>query len=331
MMMHAPASRLKECIQKFLEHMRFVKNASPETLRKYETDLDQLAIFLTPPGVRTPEPHEIDHHLLREFAGHLYDRKLQRTSIARKLAAMRSFFRFCVQQKIVQKNVAAMISTPKLPKRIPNVPSAEEMGRILDGVTGGGQRLLSKSAANARPSSPMEFIGKFQLKRDRAIMELLYASGLRVSELTGLNLTDFDHAAQTIRVMGKGRRERIVPYGSKAVEALEAYWPLRESMKARKPDKSHPETVFISRFGTRLDVRTIRSIIEKYVKILGSQFHMHPHTFRHAFATHLLADGADLRAIQELLGHKSLSTTQRYTQATIEQLMGVYDKAHPHS
>src|ERR1700683_1468913 len=326
--MEAPTSIFRETVRKYLDHRRVVRTASPKTLRKYNTDLDQFATFISPPGVATPLPREIDHRLVREFVRHLHDRKLELTSIARKLAARRSFFKFCVNQKSVPRNVAAMIATPKLPRKIPNVPSAEEMSRILDGVTREGVRLLGKKRT---PSPKTEELEKFQIRRDRAILELLYASGLRVSELTGLNLADFDFAAQTVRVMGKGRRERIVPYGSKAREALEAYWPLRQGVKTRHPDRSHPEAVFIAREGTRLDVRTIRGVVTRYVRILGTRYNLHPHTFRHAFATHLLADGADLRAIQELLGHKSLSTTQRYTQATIEQLAGVYDKAHPHS
>jgi integrase/recombinase XerC len=317
---------LKNSIQKFLDHLRFVRNASAETLRKYGTDLEQFVEFLSPPGMKTPEPAEIDHLMIREFVAHLHDRKLEKSSIARKLAAVRSFFRFCTAQKIVTRNVALLIATPKLPKRIPNVPTAEEMARILDGMREETMKLMSPQIRSAKGKTAQEFA----IKRDKAILELLYASGVRVSELAGLNLGDFDFGAQTVRVFGKGRKERIVPFGSKAHEALEDYFVVRKEVKKKYPDRSHPEAVFIARGGTRLDVRSVWAVVNKYSKIMASRFNLHPHTFRHAFATHLLSDGADLRAIQELLGHKSLSVTQRYTQTTIGDLMGVYDKAHPH-
>jgi integrase/recombinase XerC len=203
------------------------------------------------------------------------------------------------------------------------------MGGLLDGIETSGAKAMAK---RRRPFGPKRLKEELlMLKRDRAVLELLYASGVRVSELTGMNLADFDFDSQIIRVLGKGRKERIVPYGSKAREALEAYWPVRERILHAWPDYSHPDAVFLGQRGTRLDVHTIRTIIKKYAKLFGVTWNLHPHSFRHAFATHLLGDGADLRAIQELLGHKSLSTTQRYTQASIEQLMTIYDKAHPHS
>lgn len=170
---------------------------------------------------------------------------------------------------------------------------------------------------------------RLSLKRDRAIMELLYASGLRVSELTGLNLDDIDRRGRMLRVLGKGMKERVIPYGSKAAEALDAYMPLRSKLLSQKLVKPDYEAVFISLRGARLSMRAVHSIVAKYGRLANIDWNLHPHSLRHAFATHLLSDGADLRAIQELLGHVSLSTTQRYTQATIEQLMSVYDKAHP--
>lgn len=320
---------LKVAIEKYLDHMRYVRNASPETLRKYRTDLEQLVEFLTPPGEKTLALAEVDHRVIREFVAHLFDRRLEKTSIARKLAALRSFFRYCVNQKIVARNTARLVSTPKLPRRIPDVLSAEEMARMLDGIGSAGSRA---SASRRRPSTKRIRDQELLItKRDRAILELLYASGVRVSELTGMNLADFDFQSQTIRVLGKGRRERIVPYGAKAREALEAYWPVRERLITKWPDAADADTVFLGYRGTRLDTRSIRAIVKKYAKLFSMNWNLHPHSFRHAFATHLLADGADLRAIQELLGHKSLSTTQRYTHATIDQLMVVYDKSHPHS
>jgi integrase/recombinase XerC len=172
------------------------------------------------------------------------------------------------------------------------------------------------------------------LSRDRAILELLYAAGLRVSELTGLNLADVDEQDQVVRVTGKGRKERIVPYGAKAAEALRLYWPVRERLlheNRGNATKRNPEAVFLNYLGSRLTQRSVGRIVKKYVKLVNINWDLHPHSLRHAFATHLLADGADLRAIQELLGHQSLSTTQKYTHVSIRQLMEIYDKAHPHA
>jgi integrase/recombinase XerC len=169
------------------------------------------------------------------------------------------------------------------------------------------------------------------LKRDRAILELLYASGLRVSELVGLDLGDIDRAGQMLRVLGKGRKERIVPFGTNAQAALEAYWPVRDEILNRPGAKPEVQAVFLNQYASRLGTRSVRAIVKKYSRLADVNWDLHPHSLRHAFATHLLADGADLRAIQELLGHVSLSTTQRYTQASIQQLMNVYDKAHPHA
>jgi len=168
-------------------------------------------------------------------------------------------------------------------------------------------------------------------RRDRAMIELLYACGLRVSELVGLNLGSFDRAGQMLRVLGKGRKERVVPYGGKAQEALEAYWPVRDRILGEARGTPNAEAVFLNPAGGRLSDRAVRYILKKYCLLAGSNLDLHPHSLRHAFATHLLNDGADLRAIQELLGHASLSTTQRYTQTSIRQLMAVYDKSHPHA
>ena len=169
------------------------------------------------------------------------------------------------------------------------------------------------------------------LKRDRAILELLYGSGLRVSELSGLDMENLDRQEQMLTVLGKGRKQRQVPYGRKAQEALEAYWPLRKTTLARAPKVTTAQAVFLNPVGGRLTTRSVRTLVKKYARLTNVNWDLHPHALRHAFATHLLADGADLRAIQELLGHVSLSTTQRYTQASIRQLMEVYDKAHPHA
>ena len=318
-----------QAIEKYLYHLRYVRNASPHTLQKYANDLRQFVEFLTPPGEATLPLQEVDHRVIREFVAHLHDRQLERSSIARKLAALRSFFKFCVGQKLVARNMARLVASPKLPKRIPDIPSAEEMARLLDNIEPAGTHYIKKRRRD--PQSKRTQGELLILRRDRAILELLYAAGIRVSELTGIKLPDIDERSQIVRVLGKGRKERIVPFGDKALQALQAYWPVRDQIRAQWPDNADPQAVFLGIRGTQLDARTIHDIVNKYVRMTHSKWKLHPHSFRHAFATHLLADGADLRAIQELLGHASLSTTQRYTQATIDQLMTIYDKAHPHS
>ena len=315
---------MKSAMGQFLNYLRSVRNASPHTLRSYENDLSQFLAFLTPPGTEPPPLRDITHLLIREFVAHLHDHNLEKSSIARKLAAIRSFFKFAVREGLVIRNPARLVATPKLPKRIPSVLSAEDMNIFLDGVVAAP---AAASGRRKRPGAPDE--NRLLVKRDRAILELLYASGLRVSELTGLNLADMDRKELMLRVRGKGNKERIVPYGGKAEQALEAYGPVREDYLRKAGRRGDPQAVFLNHLGTRLTPRSVGRIVKKYVRLINVNWDLHPHSMRHAFATHLLADGADLRAIQELLGHSSLSTTQRYTHASIRQLMEVYDKAHP--
>ena len=342
---------MKEAIAKYLEYLRVVKNSSPHTILNYRKDLDQFLTFLSPPGSRPPALTGITHGLIREFVAHLHEHGLQKSSIARKLAALRSFFKYCVREGHLKENPARLVPTPKLPKRIPSVLSAEEMNGFLNQLAGMGEAAAAglgsskenltfsaassgKSRGGQKRSVPIEE-GIF-LRRDRALLELLYAAGLRVSELTGLNLGDIEQRERMLRVRGKGNKERIVPYGGKAQEALEKYWPLREELLQKKYAKSgrqetHTEAAFLNYSGRRLTQRSVGRIVKKYVRIANVNWDLHPHSLRHAFATHLLADGADLRAIQELLGHQSLSTTQKYTHASIRQLMDIYDKSHPHA
>jgi integrase/recombinase XerC len=262
--------------------------------------------------------------MIREFMSQLHDMNLEKSSIARKLAAIRSFFKYAVREALVVRNPARMVSTPKLPKRIPAVLSAEDLNAFLDGVVAGPRRTPGRPRSRGvRDDSQL------MVKRDRAILEMLYASGLRVSELTGLNLADIDRKDLMLRVRGKGNKERIVPYGGKAETALEAYEPLRQELLRKAGGRGEREAIFLNHFGTRLTQRSVARIVKKYARLANVNWDLHPHSLRHAFATHLLADGADLRAIQELQGHSSLSTTQRYTHATIRQLMEVFDKAHP--
>jgi len=314
---------MKSAVGQFLNYLRSVRNASPHTIRSYENDLSQFLAFLTPPGAEPPPLQDITHLLIREFVAHLHDHNLQKSSIARKLAAIRSFFKFAVREGLVIRNPARLVATPKLPKRIPSVLSAEDMNIFLDGVVAAP----AAPGHRKRPGAPDE--SHLLVKRDRAILELLYASGLRVSELTGLNLADMDRKEQMLRVRGKGNKERIVPYGGKAEQALEAYGPVREDHLRKAGRQGDSQAVFLNHLGTRLTPRSVGRVVKKYVRLINVNWDLHPHSMRHAFATHLLTDGADLRAIQELLGHSSLSTTQRYTHASIRQLMEVYDKAHP--
>ena len=321
---------MKDAVEKFLRYLRDARNASPHTLRNYQHDLEQFIEYLTPPGGKAPALDQIDHKLIREFLGWLHDRQLQKSSVARKLAALRSFFKFCVREGVLRQNPARLVATPKLPKRVPSVLSAEEINTFLDSMAR-EEFVQCEEADVPRRHRPGADEGESRLlvKRDRAILELLYASGLRVSELTGLDLADLDRTEQILRVRGKGRKERIVPYGSKAELALVAYWPVRTELLRKGASGAEPRAVFLNYAGRRLTSRSVGRVVKKYVHLFNLNWDLHPHSLRHAFATHLLADGADLRAIQELLGHRSLSTTQKYTHASIRQLMEVYDKAHP--
>lgn len=338
---------MKEAIGKYLEYLRTVKNSSPHTVSNYGKDLRQFLEFLSPPDSSPPSLRGVNHGMIREFVSHLHEQGLEKSSIARKLAALRSFFKYCVREGRLKESPARLVPTPKLPKRIPSVLSAEEMNGFLNQLAGmvraPGSGVANRAASAKRSEQSQEGQGRAALAaealllgRDRALLELLYAAGLRVSELTGLDLVDIAQKERILRVRGKGNKERIVPYGTKAQEALEKYWPLREQLlsearRSGRPADPQTQAVFLNYAGRRLTQRSVGRIVKKYVRLVNVNWDLHPHSLRHAFATHLLADGADLRAIQELLGHQSLSTTQRYTHASIRQLMEVYDKAHPHA
>jgi integrase/recombinase XerC len=263
----------------------------------------QFLEYFSPPGAAPPPPDLIDVLALREWLGSLYDRKIDPVSIRRKLAAVRSFFRYLVREGLAEVNVARLLRTPKAPKRLPAVPTADAMNGLVDAVGINGLE---------RPFP----------KRDLAIFEILYGCGLRVSELVAIDLDDLDRAESWIRVRGKGRKERQAPYGGKAAAALEGYLEVRQASPAER-------AVFINHRGKRLTDRGARGIVKFYSRMLAGDDTLHPHSLRHAFATHLLGAGADLRSIQELLGHARLSTTQRYTQVSLDELMKVYDRAHP--
>ena len=297
-------SRLEHEIERYLAELAR-KAVSAHTLDAYRSDLRQLVDFLSPPGVEPPGPEAIDLLLLREWMLWLYRQPLEAVSIRRKVAAVRGLFQFLQREGVVGINVARLLRLPKAPQKLPVVMTAEQMNTLLDDVAAG-------KLERPYPS------------RDRALLEILYGCGVRVSELAGLNLEDLDRGSQEtwMRVRGKGKKERQVPLPGKAAAALERYI-------AERPVVRDERAVFLNHRGHRLTVRGIHGIVKLYATVLCGDPSVHPHGFRHAYATHLLAGGADLRAIQELLGHARLSTTQKYTQVSLTDLMRVYDKAHP--
>jgi integrase/recombinase XerC len=293
-------SELERQIGRFLEELKR-NNASAHTVKAYESDLRQFLDYFSPPGMTPPGPAEFDVLKIREWLASLYDHKLTAVSVRRKLAAVRVFFRFLVREGLAPMNTPRLLRTPRAPKKLPDVMTTEQANALLDGVAAG-------KVERPHPA------------RDLAILELLYGSGLRVSELVGLNLDDVDRAERWLRVRGKGRKERQVPFGGKAADALERYLEDRASRET---------ALFLNHRGGRLTDRGVRGIIKLYATLIAGDSSLHPHSFRHAFATHLLSDGADLRSIQELLGHARLSTTQKYTQVSLTDLMATYDRAHP--
>ncbi len=295
-------SDLAAAIERYLTELR-VRNASPHTLRNYATDLERFTTYFSPKDAEPPSPVAFTVLLLREWLSQLYAEGLSTVTIRRKLAAVRSLFDFLAREGTVPTNIARLVRTPKAPQRLPSVPTAEQTNALLDGV----------AADKLERAFP---------QRDILIFELLYGCGLRISELVGLNLEDFDRTERWIRVRGKGRKERQVPYGGKAATALDAYIESRHAQIGE-------HGLLLNRFGKRLSDRGARDIVKLYSRVLAGDSSLHPHSLRHAFATHLLADGADLRSIQELLGHARLATTQKYTQVSLTDLMTVYDKAHP--
>ena len=302
---------MDELLQRYINYLRYERNASPHTIRNYESDLLQFRDYLK--GADSDAKIDvaaIDALRIRGFLSLLFEREKKKSSIGRKLAAVRAFYKFLAKEGVIAANPAATVSTPKLDKTLPRIMTEEEMNNFLNRV------------AEAVPR------GEPVMRRDRAILELLYASGLRVSELAGLDLRSINYGDGMLLVRGKGRKERIVPFGSKAKQALEEYLPIREKvlMEVRKTGQT---ALFLNTKGARLTTRSVDRLLKKYVLTFGPNVKVSPHSMRHAFASHLLTEGADLRSIQEMLGHKSLSTTQKYTQVSIKQLIDVYDKTHP--
>jgi integrase/recombinase XerC len=295
----------------FLRYLTAEKNASPHTLKSYGNDLEQFEAFLAAEGV-TPPALTVRH--VRAFLVVLHARGLDPASVGRKLAAVRSWLRFLVRRGVLERNPAREVRGPRLAKKLVSFLPVDEAHDLMEasGLKFGGVR-------DAPPKPPITRI-RSGAHRDAAMLELLYASGLRVSELTGLDVDDIDRAERTVRVLGKGRKERIVPFGSKAAQALDAWLERRGTVAG---------PLFLSRRGTRITPRAVYTIVRASATRAGITRKVSPHTLRHSFATHLLDGGADLRAIQELLGHSRLSTTQRYTHVGAEHLLKVYEAAHP--
>jgi integrase/recombinase XerC len=304
-------AHLRECIAKYLAELER-RGASKHTLRSYGADLEQFVTYFEPPGEQAQPVEQIYLPLLREWLAWLYDQgssstahngrktpcALSAISVRRKIAAIRAMFKFLLREGIVQKNVASRLRTPKTKQRLPEVMSAEKTNNLLDAVE------------------------QFSKERDLAFLELLYGCGIRVSELVGINLEDIDLRAGWLRVRGKGNKEREVPIADRAVDAVQRYLAIRSA-------PPYERALFLNSRGARLGDRQVRRLVKQYALLVTGDSTVHPHSFRHAYATHLLSDGADLRAIQELLGHARLSTTQKYTQVSLKDLQAVYDRAHP--
>jgi integrase/recombinase XerC len=299
-------------IDRFLEHLQVGKNASVHTLRSYGADLKQFRDFLLSKGFGIDEksgdvsPEKIDHLAIRAYLSHFY-RGHKKSSLARKLAAQRSFFKYLVEEGFLAQNPAEIVATPKQEKPLPTFLPVDEVFSLLE---------------TPDKSTPWG-------SRDRAILETLYSCGVRVSELVGLSDGDVDFSLGFLRVYGKGRKERIVPIGEKALAAIREYLPQRDRVLARLDPQGFRVPLFINPRGGRLTSRSVARILHKHILRCGLLRKVSPHALRHSFATHLLDAGADLRAIQEMLGHVSLSTTQRYTHVSVDKLMEVYDRAHP--
>src|SRR6266481_9610501 len=291
---------VSKAVADFLHHLR-ERNASQHTIKAYSRDLALFAVYAGSRGLK-----DIDHIAVRGFLSQLYEKGLSKTSVARALAAVRSLYRWLAREGMVEQNPAKLVSTPKLPKKLPRVPTIEEMNTVLD--------------------SPMPEVAAFP-ERDRLLLELLYGCGIRNSELIGINVDDIRVSNEAILIRGKGKKERYVPFGDAVKSALAPYLNVRQSVLSEC--RKNTPALLINQRGGRLTTRSVGRIIKKIAVAKGLSPDVHPHTLRHAFGTHMLEEGADLRAIQELLGHERLATTQRYTQLSVKHVMNVYDQTHP--
>lgn len=300
---------MENLIEQYENHLRSERHVSPHTLRNYMSDLRQFHQFVKSEGIREEKTGEgafqwADAHQVRAYLGAMA-KGCRKSSLGRKVAVLKSFFRYLVREQYLQRDPLLGFGSPKQEKPLMTFLSVDDVFRLLDGVQG---------------SSPLEI-------RDRAVLEVLYSTGIRVSELVGLNWGDIDFRLGIVRVVGKGSKERIVPIGEVALSVLRDY-AMEQEKKWRRPSKGQT-AVILNRQGNRITTRSVGRIMEKHLRARGIAVQMGPHGLRHTFATHLLNSGADLRVIQELLGHASLSTTQRYTHVNLDHLTAVYDRSHP--
>ncbi len=284
---------IERYLEKFMRYLEIEKNYSQHTILNYKLDLADFQKFLGELAI-----DNVDYLLLRKYLASLKEKKLSARTVNRHLSSLRSFFRFLTREGHLKNNPILSLSSPKQEKYLPSFLTEEEVSRLIDAVFDKNERGL----------------------RDKAVLETFYSTGMRISELSSLNVDDVDFIGGIVKVMGKGKKERIVPIGDQALVAIKAYLDKR---------KKNPEVVFLNKNGTRITTRGIRNIVSKYLRLAGLRQGISAHTLRHSFATHLLNRGADLRSVQELLGHANLSTTQIYTHLTTERLKSVYDKAHP--
>jgi len=306
-MLETGSHSLHGAIDGFLRSLKIERNCSDLTIKSYSEDLNSLLEYLADYAGRVPNVDQMDVLLLRGYVTYLHECQYARSTMARRLACLRSLFRYCCREGLTSTNPAKALRTPRSGRRLPHFLTTDQVVKLLEAPP-----------ANTAPGL-----------RDRAILETLYSAGLRVSELAGLNVSDWDRDAGIVRVMGKGRKERVAPIGRFAARALEQW------MQVRKPDTTaaptHQKAIFLNKSGRRLTTRSVARMLEKYIAQTGLDQVTTPHTLRHSFATHLLDNGADLRSVQELLGHKSLTTTQIYTHVSTERLRQTYDQAHPHA
>lgn len=302
--MRASVQTVQGGIEGFLRSLR-ERNASPNTVLAYRKDLTKFSVYIG----ATAQLKQISHVRIRSFLSHLYQQGLSKTSVARVLAAVRSLYRWLAREGIVEQNPAKLVATPRLPKKLPRVPTIEEMSAMFQAESG---------KENGEAAFP---------ERDALIIELLYGCGIRNSELVGMNLEDISSSNELLLIRGKGRKQRYVPFGDPVKTALAVYLPTRQNLLAAR--KKSTTALLINRLGTRLTSRSVGRIVKRMALARGLSADVHPHTLRHAFGTHMLEEGADLRAIQEILGHERLATTQRYTQLSTKHVLDVYDRTHP--
>lgn len=296
---------MDRAIDGFLRYLKIERNASPLTIKSYGEDLASLLDYFRDRIGYAPDPEHLNITILRGYVTYLHECEYSKSTIARRLACLRTLFRYCLREGLVKSNPAAALRTPRSGRKLPHLLSPDQLIKLLE----------------TPPANEPAGL------RDRAILETIYSGGLRVAELVGLNISDWDRDSDVLRVRGKGRKERISPLGKFAVKALMNWLEVREP----NPNSTDGDALFLNRFGERLTTRSVGRMLEKYLAMAGLDPKTSPHTLRHSFATHLLDGGADLRSVQELLGHKSLTTTQIYTHVSARRMQETYEAAHPHS